>query len=106
MVTVRGRTIVVRQLLDAQMLFLTREAHLLQQENVTPARKVAGIRRVFDALESQVVQEADKDYLMDQIAAGNLEFKELMGFVEAFQDTVEVEPEKPKVRRGRRPAVH
>jgi hypothetical protein len=102
-VDVKGRSIVVRQLLDAQMLFMAREGEVLQDPDVPIARKMKGMRRLFDALESQVVQDEDREYLMDLISTGNLELKDLMSFVSAFVDQDEVE--KPKVRRGRRPAV-
>jgi hypothetical protein len=62
------------------------------------------MRRVLDALESQVVHEMDREYLIDLVALGDLELRDLMGFVKAFTDE-ETEPEKPKVRRGRRPIV-
>lgn len=101
LVEVKGRTIVVRQLLDAQMLFLAREAKLLQNAETTGDRRVAGMVRMFDTLESQVVQEADREYLLDLVSKGNLELKDLMEFVTVFQDEAQ---EKPKVRRGRRPA--
>jgi hypothetical protein len=102
-VDVRGRAIVVRKLVDAQYMFLNREAHLLQQDGVAPARKIDGIRRIFNTLESQVVEGSDRDYLMDLVSTGDLELKELMGFISEFNEPAE--DAKPKVRRGRRPAA-
>jgi hypothetical protein len=104
-VTVCGRSIVIRKLLDSQLLFLTREAQLLQLDTTPTQRKIAGVRRVFDALESQVVQDTDREFLMDQMAAGTLEFQDLMSFIQVFFEEETAESEKPKVRRGRRPAV-
>lgn len=103
-VEVKGRTIVVRKLKDTQILFLNREAILLGRGGLPEERVKAGMRRVLDVLESQVVQEVDREYLLDLVALGDLELKDLMGFIQAFRDD-DAEPEKPKVRRGRRPIV-
>lgn len=101
-VDVKGRTIEVRQLLDAQMLFMAREAKTLQDPQESSARKIKGMQRMFDALESQVIKQDDREYLMDLVSVGELELKDLMSFISAFNSDEEVE--KPKVRRGRPPA--
>jgi hypothetical protein len=101
-VDVKGRAIVVRKLKDTQILFLNREAILLSRGELPEGRVKTGMRRVLDVLESQVVQDLDREYLLDLVALGDLELSDLMGFVKAFRDEA-VEPEKPKVRRGRRP---
>lgn len=103
-VDVKGRPIVVRQLKDTQVLFLNREAILLSQGGLADERIRAGMRRVLDVLESQVVQAIDREYLLDLVALGDLELHDLMGFIKAFKED-EPEPEKPKVRRGRRPTI-
>jgi hypothetical protein len=97
LVDVKGRNIVVRQLTDAQLLLLGREARLASKENTDPNRKLSGIARVFDILESAVVQEEDREYLMDLTVQGDLELKDLMDFITVFGS----DEEKPKVRRGR-----
>ncbi len=103
-VDVKGRPIVVRRLKDAQVLFLNREAILLQRGGLPQERVRDGMRRVLDVLDSQVVQDLDKSYLLDLVALGDLDLKDLMGFIQAFKEE-DAEPEKPKVRRGRRPIV-
>ena len=95
-VEVKGRNIVVRQLNDAQLLLMGREARLAGREDTDPGRRLAGVGRIFDILESAVVQEEDREYLLDLTVAGNLRLSDLMTFITAFSD----EP-KPKVRRGR-----
>ena len=97
LVLVKDRNIVVRQLNDAQLLLLGREARLASREDTDQSRWVASVGRIFDLLESAVVQEEDREYLMDLTVAGDLELKDLMGFVTAFAD----DQEKPRVRRGR-----
>lgn len=96
-VDVKGRHVVVRQLTDAQLLLLGREARLASKEETDPGRRMSGIARVFDILESAVVQEEDREYLMDLTVQGDLELKDLMDFITAFGS----DEEKPKVRRGR-----
>jgi hypothetical protein len=98
LVDVKGRSIVVRQLNDAQLLLLGREARLASRETTNQDRKLSGIARVFDILESAVVQEEDREYLMDLTVAGELELKDMMDFITAFGTG---EEDKPKVRRGR-----
>jgi hypothetical protein len=96
LVPVRDRNIVVRQLIDTQLFLLSREARLASRDETDPQRRMVAIARIFDILESAVVQEEDRDYLMDLTVAGDLELKDLLGFITAFADD-----EKPKVRRGR-----
>ncbi len=99
-VTVRDRSIVIRQLVDTQMMLLAREAKILQREDVGMDRKLTGIDRMFRILESVVVQPADKEFLDDLMVAGELDLRELMSFATAFNDVTEG---KAKVRRGRTP---
>jgi hypothetical protein len=100
LVDVRGRNIVVRQLNDAQLLLLGREARLAGREDTDNARRLSGVARIFDILESAVVQEEDREYLMDLTVQGDLQLKDMLDFISVFG-----EPEqKPRVRRGRRPA--
>ncbi len=96
-VPIQGRNIVVRQLNDAQYLLLGRDARLASREDTEGAKRLAAIGRIFDILESAVVQEEDREYLLDLTVKGNLELKDMMPFITAFAD----EESKPKVRRGR-----
>jgi hypothetical protein len=100
LVDVKGRNVVVRQLNDAQLLLLAREARLAEREGTDNQRRLMAVGRIFDLLESAVVQDEDREYLMDLTVAGDLSVGDLMGFVTAFRDEGE---EKPKVRRGRPP---
>lgn len=102
LVDVNGRNVVVCQLNDAQLLLLAREARLAQREDTENQRRLTAVGRIFDLLESAVVQDEDRDYLMDLTVAGNLSLGDLTGFVTAFTDEQE---DRPRVRRGR-PAKH
>lgn len=99
-VSVRDRNIVIRRLIDTQMMLLAREAKVLQRDDVDMDRKLSGIDRMFRILESAVVDSSDREYLEELIINGDLDLRELMSFVTTFEGT---EP-KAKVRRGR-PAV-
>lgn len=98
LVPVKGRSIVIRQLQDAQLLLLAREARLAQRDDTDPTRRLAAVGRIFDLLESAVVQQEDKDYLLDLTVQGELALRDLTGFISAFADE---EKAKPRVRRGR-----
>lgn len=97
-VDIKGRNVVVRQLTDAQMLLLSREGRLASKEGTEPTRRVAAIARIFDILESAIVQEEDREYLMDLTVAGNLQLGDMTSFITVFSE------DEPKVRRGRAPA--
>lgn len=100
-VPVKGRNIVVKRPTDAQFLLLARETRLAQKEATDRGRRLEAIGRVFDILESVVISPDDKDFLMEQTVAGDLELADLTTFLSAFNED---EDEKPKVRRGRAPA--
>lgn len=99
LIEIKGRQVVVRQLRDAQMVLLLREAQMLQRDSVPTERKLLSITRLMDVLESAVVQESDRDYLTELNIAGDLELHDLLGVVRAFGK--EEEKAKPAVRRGR-----
>lgn len=100
-VTVRDREIQVKQLTDAQLLLLSRDARLAQKETADRNLRMAAVARLFDILESLVQDPADKEYLVDLVVQGELELVDLTPFLTAFKDDME-QQEKPKVRSGRR----
>jgi hypothetical protein len=98
LVEVKGRQIVVRQLQEMQVILMAREARLVMKPDLDNGRRLAAVGRIFDILESVVVQDEDREYLMDLTVAGNLEVGDLTSFISAFKDDA---PVKPQVRRGR-----
>lgn len=102
LVSVQGRNVVVRQLIDTQLMLLNRGARLLQRDDLERESKLATVDRMLTILESAVVQAEDLEYLEDLMSKGTLSLKDLLGFVTAFNED-EAE-DKPKVRRGRPPA--
>jgi hypothetical protein len=101
-VDVKGRDVAVQRLNDAQLLLLAREARLAQRDSTERQRRLEAIGRIFDLLESAVIEDADREYLMDLTVKGKLDLGDLTGFISTFTQEDE-EEEKPKVRRGRPP---
>lgn len=101
-VDVRGRQVVVRKIIDTQMMLLAREAKVLQRDDITADRQLTAVDRMFRILESAIVQPSDREFLEDLMLDGELDLRELTGFVTIFGSSEEVT--KPKVRRGR-PAI-
>jgi hypothetical protein len=99
-VTIKGREIAVRRLTDAQLTLASREGRLLQKDTIEARRKWDAIGRVLDILESAVVEEADREYLMDLTVARELELADMLPILKAFADAGE---QKVQVRRGRPP---
>jgi hypothetical protein len=97
-IDVKGRNVVIRELNDAQLVLMAREARLATKDDIDIHRRMAAVGRIFDILESCVVQEEDRDYLMDLTVKGSLELKDMMDFIAAFAPE---EVAKPRVRRGR-----
>lgn len=99
-VPVQGRNIVVRRLIDAQLMQLNHEAELLQRDDIGIDRKRKGMDRMFRALLSVVVQPSDQEYMEDLMADGKLDLRELIGFATSFLTEQEA-GQSPRVRRGR-----
>lgn len=103
-VLVRDRNIVIRQMIDTQRLLIARWAVMLQRDDVTGAQKLDILSKMFNTLESVVVQQEDRDFLEELMAQGELDLRELIGFITAFDQKVAEDSgaaAKPKVRRGR-----
>ena len=100
LVPVKGRQVVVRQLVDTQMVHLLRHSRILQKDDVPISAKLDSVERLFAILQTMIVQPEDQEYLVELEESGEVELKDLMAFMTAFQDG---EPEKPKARRGRPP---
>jgi hypothetical protein len=96
-VDVRGRAVVVRQLNDAQLLLLAREARLASKDDTEAQRRLVAVGRIFDILESAVIQEDDREHLLDITIKGELELSDLLSFISAFSE----DQPKPRIRRGR-----
>lgn len=104
-VDVRGRAVSVKMLTDAQLMLLGREARLARNPETDSERRLTAVARLFDILENAIVNPEDQEYCLDLTVRGQLELKDLTGFINAFNDDDdEAEDRKPRVRRGRAPA--
>jgi hypothetical protein len=89
-VPVAGRNIVVRQLTDAQMLHLMRHAKILASESMANDVKMESMDRMLKILNSVVVQDSDRDWLVEAQENGDVELAEMTGWVNAFRTTDKV----------------
>lgn len=97
-----GRPIQVRKLADAQGPLLARELFLVRKASADPFRRIQATARVFDLLESVVVSEDDREYLMDLNVAGKLRMTDMMSCLSVWADQSQPPSTGPKVvRRGR-----
>lgn len=101
LVDVKGRTIVVKQLKDAQLLLMSRDQKVLEDPKVDDRTKLNVAGGVLDMFESVIVQAEDRAYVLALTRAGELELGDFVAFLSAFRVEKEAEPVKPVVRRGR-----
>ena len=102
LVDIKGRTVVIKQLKDGQLLLLGRDQRKLEDPQITDAEKMSTAIGVLDMFEASIVQPSDREYVMGLTRTGDLELKDFLSFLTAFQDPeATVEPVKPVVRRGR-----
>lgn len=100
--TVRGRVIQVRKLGDAQGPLLARELLLVRKPTADPFRRVQAVARVFDILESVVVSEEDREYLIELNMTGDLRMIDMMNCLSVWSDEEQPKSQGPAVvRRGR-----
>jgi len=95
-VPVAGRSIVVKQLTETQMLHLMRHSKILASDQVDNELKIDSMDRMLKILNSVCTQDTDRDWLVEAQESGDVDLKDMIGWVNAFKDE-----EKPTVRRGR-----
>ena len=98
-VSIAGRNIVVRELVDMQLMHLSRYAAILDNSNVELPEKMIAVERMLKILHTIVVQDSDREFLIEAEENGDVELSDLIGFVDAFQD--EPAEKKPTVTRAR-----
>ena len=101
-VPVCGRNIVIKKLTDIQMSLLLRGSRILSSSNVEDKEKMEMMEMMFQILDSIVVQDDDKKWVLDQQVKGNLELKDMTEWVTVFKEEEDDSAtKKPAVRRGR-----
>jgi hypothetical protein len=98
-VTIKGRAIDVMRPHDAQLVLIAREGQMLEKDGIIPARKWTALSRVMNTLESLVVKDEDKEYLIDLTVDRQLHLEDMLPIVKAFSGKAQA----LKVRRGRPP---
>ena len=100
-VDVKGRTVAVKPLNDAQLIMVARDAELLQRDDIENSRKLKTAGYIMDTLESAIATEDDRDYILQLTRRGELNLTDMLGFLQvAHSGDVEVAPKKV-VKRGR-----
>jgi len=106
-VNIRGRDITVSATTDVQFMLMGREAQKVQRalKNSTVGKEqvpslLASMATVLDILETRVVDEEDREYLIDLMKTGDLELHDLTPIISVFIEDEEA-PKKAAVRRGR-----
>lgn len=95
LVPVGGRNIAVRELTETQILHLMRHAKILASD-VENELKMDSMDRMLKILNSVVIQDDDRNWLVEAQESGEVNMKDMLGWVRAFQDE-----KKPTVRRAR-----
>lgn len=97
-IPVHGRDILVKPVKDVQLVQMNHEVAITQSSNADNVRKMKAVDRIHRILLSVVIEDADKDFIEDLMADGELKMEDLLEFISAFND--EKVPKKA-VRRGR-----
>lgn len=102
-VPVSGRNIVIKKLTDIQMSLLLRGSKILSSPNVEQEQKMEMMEQMFQILDSVVVQDDDKKWVLQCQIKGDLELKDMVEWVTVFKDEEDEDAKKkqPAVRRGR-----
>jgi hypothetical protein len=84
-------------LTDTQMLHLMRHAKILSSDAVENENKIESMERMLTILNSVVVQDTDKAWLVQAQESGEVEIQDMVGWVNAFRTS----ETKSTVRRAR-----
>jgi len=79
------------------MLHLMRHAKILSSDAVENDLKLDSMERMLKILNSVVVQDTDRDWLVEAQENGDIELSDMTGWVNAFKS----ESKAPVARRGR-----
>ena len=97
--TISGREISVKPLNEAQVMLIMREGQLLKSDKVEVDRRMKGVSTILNIVEASIEDPEDREWVIDQVAMGIVEFPELLRLVAPQVETDT--PPKP-VRRATR----
>lgn len=104
---IKGRDVALRKFNDTQKGLMLRELRSLerakggQNDPTMRDRLVGSVARIYNIIESAIVNPADREFILDEMAAGALELSDLMDAIRAAGASEDEAPAKPVVRRGR-----
>lgn len=90
------RKIQLKKMTDLQLMLMARETDKLRRGTED---KLGSVAKIMDLLESVVVTEDDREFLMQETIAGRFDLPEALELMKAVQ--VDQAQSKPAVRRGR-----
>lgn len=105
-VTIADRDIEVIELTETQFALMGREMSRLERvmrkenvnsEDIRPT--LDGMGRVLDIIETRVISQEDRDFLVDLMAKGDLNVQDILPILTAFAD--DAIPRKAAVSRAR-----
>lgn len=97
-IPILDREVEVQQLNDAQIMLLGREAARLSRGSQEGRDAVLSAARILDLLEQTLVQQEDRDWLVEQMTQGKVEMTDLLPTLTAFAGEA---PKTGPVRRAR-----
>lgn len=98
-IPIKGRDVPIKKLNETQMMLLVREAQIVRRTSQDSDRRLRGIARMIDIVESALLEPEDQEWLMDLAGRGRIDFAEILAIVAPFEEQAEA-PVKT-VRRGR-----
>ena len=98
-VTVLDREVAVKAFTDSQIMLMVSEAKTVTRKTADMNRRMDGVDRMMRLLDSVVVNEEDKEWIVEKNIAGELSMGDLIGFISAHAPVDEIVPRA--VRRGR-----
>lgn len=103
--TIKGRELEVALPNQVQMVLMQRFITRVENESLDTKDRITSISRLLDVIENLVVNQVDRDWLVEGMLNGSVDIAELTAVVDAIADGMKAaaNPEEVKapVRRGR-----
>lgn len=96
-VDIKGRSVVVRQLNEAQYMLMAQMAKVVSDRNAGGEARINAATIMLRLFNAGIVQQEDRDYIQELNIEGGLEISDLLQIITVF---TEDQPKKATVRRG------
>lgn len=95
-----GRSIVVKQLTELQMMHLGRYSSILSSDEVETKEKLDCMKRMLNILHSCVAEQSDLDFLIQLEETGEVSLTDMLGFAQREAPAEPVRVQRGRVRRA------